>query len=320
MNRFTQGNARRYFRYSIQCKYFVTPELLESITDLYSNGIDYFNLATESNILHLKTQVMSKLHRLSRHQEIFLKIVTDIFEKFDVVMNYLRMLNRGEEIVSRKIYWQNQQAILAGFKGIKLLESEAPKTYDLLVKIEEKFLLYTKMIQETIDRSTKTKLHFSDYPEAFRFTPEIRNRFEAKKMDLNKSELLQMILSIERLFEKGFEPFNNLATDYLLYQKHESWVKRDLNLSACGLSFVDNRFYPNLAKAKVKLSLEQGYMDLIELEGKIVRSRYLSSQKRNETAIDFYFPNANDQRELLAYLHRLEVENTLIRWPNAGHK
>lgn len=319
MNRFTQGNSRRYYRYPIQCKFFISPELLASSNDIYCHGIDYFNRATEDNILQLKTQVMQKLHRLSRHQSIFLQIVTDIFEKFDVVMGYLRLLNRGEEIVSRKIYWQNQATIVSGFKGVQDLEFEAPKTYELILNIEQKFVRYTQMIQETIDHSTQTKLHFSDYPEAFVFTPEIRNRFESR-MDINKSDLVQMILSLEKLFEKGFEPFNNLATDYLLYQKHDSWIKRDLNLSACGLSFLNSRKYPNLTRADIKLSLENSYADIIELEGKIVRSRYLRDKNLNETAIDFYFPNANDQRELLAYLHRLEVQETKDRWAYAWNQ
>lgn len=320
MNRFTKDNSRRYFRYPVQCKYFISPELLESSTDLYSNGIDYFNRVTEDNILHLKTQVMQCLHRLSAHQDIFLKIVGDIFEKFDVVVNYLRMLNRGEEIASRKIYWQNQENILEGFNGVKDLELEAPKTFDLLVSIEQKFVRYAQMIQETVEKSTSARLHFVDYPEAFCFSAEIRERFTKRKMDLNKSDLLQMILSLERLFEKGFEPFNNLATDYLLYQKHESWILRDLNLSACGLSFLNTRKYPNLTKAKVKLVLEDSYAEVIELEGKIVRSRYLRQQNMNETAVDFYFPKANDQRELLAYLHRMEAQNTMELANYAGHE
>lgn len=313
MNRFTQGNSRRYFRYPVKAKFFVKPELLESTTDLYSNGIDYFNRATEDNILMLKTNVMQRLNRLSRHQSIFLKIVTDIFDKFDVVTTYLRMLNRGEEIVSRKIYLQNQERVLEGFDGLNDFKEEAPKTYDLLLTIENKFRLYTQMIHETVDNSNSAQLHFSDYPDAFRFHPEIRLRFEKNRMDLNRSDLLQMILSIERLFEKGFEPFTNLATDYLLYQKHESWIQRDLNLSACGLSFIDTRRYPNLTHADVKLVLDDSYSEVIELDGKIVRTRYISGQNVNETAIDFYFPKVNDQKALLAYLHRLEVENTMQR-------
>ncbi|WP_130537938.1 hypothetical protein [Thiomicrorhabdus indica] len=319
MNRFTKDNSRRYFRYPIPCKYFISPELLEASTDLYSNGIDYFNRATEDNILQLKTEVMQKLHRLSAHQDIFLKIVGDIFEKFDIVVHYLRMLNRGEEIASRRIYWQNQERILEGFHGVQELEREAPKTFELLVKIEQKFVRYVQMIQETIENSTSSHLHFTDYPEAFRFTAEIRERFMSRKMDLNKSDLLQMILSLERLFEKGFEPFNNLATDYLLYQKHESWILRDLNLSACGLSFLNTRKYPNLTKADVKLVLENSYAEVIELDGKIVRSRYLRQFNMNETAIDFYFPNANDQRELLAYLHRMEAQATIELWEEDDH-
>lgn len=320
MNRFIQGNSRRYFRYSIQCKYFVSPELYESTTDLYSNGIDYFNRATEDHILHLKTQVLNKLSRLSRHQDIFLTIVTDIFSKFDMVLNYLRLLNRGEEIATRKIYLQNQARLLEGFLGIQSLKEEAPKTYELLIQIEKKFLLYINMILETINESNKTRLHFADYPEAFRFVPEIREAFESHKIDLLKSDLLQMILSIEQLFEKGFEPFTNLATDYLLYHKHGDWILRDLNISACGLSFLNSRKYPNLTNAKVKLVLDNAYAEVIELDGKIVRSRYLRQSKMNETAIDFYFPSPHDQHELLAYLHRQEIENTSKRWPNAGNK
>lgn len=235
-------------------------------------------------------------------------------------MNYLRMLNRGEEIASRKIYLQNQQQVLAGFKGIQAFEQDAPKTYELLMSIERKFILYTEMIQETVEKSTKTKLHFSDYPQVFSFSADIRNRFESKKMDLNKSDLLQMILSLERLFEKGFEPFNNLATDYLLYQKHDSWIKRELNISACGLSFTDTRSYPNLSRADVKLSLENSYAEIIELDGKIVRSRYLPQQHLNETAVDFYFPKGRDQQDLLAYLHRTEVEATQARECYAGNQ
>jgi hypothetical protein len=320
LNRFTQGNSRRYFRYSIQCKYFVSPELLESTTDLYSNGIDYFNRATKDNILHLKTQVMHKLHRLRAHQQIFLRIVSDIFEKFDMVMGYLRMLNRGEEIASRKIYWQNQQYLLSGFKGLQTLQEEAPKTYELLLQIEKQFIRYTEMIQETVDNSTSTRLHICDYPEAFRFKPQIREKFLHRGEAVNNSDLLQMILSLEQLFEKGFEPFTNLATDYLLYQKHESWIKRDLNLSACGLRFADTRLYPNLTRADVKLSLENSYAEIIELDGKIVRSRYLAQQSLNETAVDFYFPKSKDQQELLAYLHRLETSESMQRWNYAGNQ
>ncbi|BBP45397.1 hypothetical protein THMIRHAS_07700 [Thiosulfatimonas sediminis] len=320
MNRFTQGNSRRYFRYSIQCKYFVSPELLESSTDIYSNGIDYFNRATEDSILHLKTQVMHKLHRLRAHQATFLQIVTDIFDKFDVVMGYLQMLNRGQEIASRKIYLQNHQALLGGFKGIKKLEDDAPKTYELLLKIEQKFVLYTQMIQETIDNSTRTKLHVCDYPEAFRFTPEIRLQFVNRGELLNSSDLLQMILSIEQLFEKGFEPFNNLATDYLLFQKHDSWIKRELNISACGLAFTDSRAYPNLTRADVKLSLDDSYAEVVRLDGKIVRSRYLPQQNLNQTAIDFYFPKSVEQKQLLGYLHRLETIESMQGWAHAGNQ
>lgn len=320
LNRFTQKNSRRFYRYPIKCKYFVLPELLEASTDLYSHGIDYFNRSTEDNILNLKTQVMQKLHRLSRHQDIFLRIVGDIFEKFDIVVEYLRLLNRGESISSRQIYLENQKSLIAGFTGVKDLEAEAPKTHQLLGQLEQKFVRYTEMIQETIDQSTKTKLHFSDYPEAFKFTADIRHRFESKNMDVTKSDLLQMILSLEQLFEKGFEPFNNLAIDYLLYQKHDSWIMRNIKLSACGLSFLDSRRYPNLTNSEVKLVLENSYAEIIELEGKIVRSRYLRDKRLNETAIDFYFPNAHDQRELLSYLHRVETHTVQQEWGDVWNK
>ena len=314
MNRFTQGNSRRFFRYAIQCKYFVTPELFEASHNLYSHGIDYFNRSTEEAIQQLKNDVMHRLHRLSRYQSIFLRIVGDIFEKFDIVIEYLRMLNRGEQLSSRKIYLKNQKSLINGFEGVKDLQADAPKTFALLEQIEQQFVRYTELIEETVSQSTQSKLHFAEYPEAFRFDAKIRQKFAKQKKDLTKSDLLQMILSLERLFEKGFEPFNNLATDYLLAEKHQSWIKRDLELSACGLWFLDSRKYPNLTKATVKLSLDNSYAEVIELEGKIVRSRYLRDKQLNETAIDFYFPKSSDQRELLAYLHRIEVQKVQEEW------
>lgn len=320
MNRFTKGNSRRYFRYDLKIKYFISPQLNYSNTEIQTNGINYFNRSTEEQIVMLKALVLHEFRQIHRHQDILRKIVQDIFLRFDIVMNYLRMINQGEDVRRRQSYWSNREKLLGGFESMHILADMAPRTYDYMCLIEKKFVLYSSMLQETVDKSTKAKLHFSDYPEAFLFESEIRQGFERRGVDFAKNPLIRFLIALEKLFEKGFEPFNNLASDYLLYQKHESWIEREVNLSACGLSIFNSRIYPNLMPVNIKVLLQNSHNDTIEFEGKVVRSRFNRKLNLNETAIDFYFPKPTSQQELLSYLHRLEVRRALEDLNCAGNQ
>lgn len=310
MDRFLKGNARRFFRYDRELRLFIKPkQKSDKENDLVINGIDYFNKATEDKILGLKIKVVDDLKGISTHQDILKQIVKEFFRRFDIVTEYLRQINKGFDPKKRAKYWKERETILTKFSVIEQLKSPAPRTYELLKKIESKFLVYAELIQKTSEKSNEENLYFKDCTDAFIFKPVVRKILNKKNITYKDNRLLSLMVELERLFEVGFEPLNNLSNDYLLYDKHKFWPNKAVNISACGVSVSDNRKYSILGSMDIRLVIDDNVV--IDFEGRVVRHKYCSSTKRNITGIDFYFPNPVYQKDLLAFLHRLETQEAM---------
>jgi len=316
LNRFTKGNARRFYRYNTEVKFFIVPKQPTSTTELFHIGIDYFNRATHDQIQHLRSQVVTQLRLIHSHQTILKKIVQDVFLRFDLVITYLEAINAGTDPKKKRSYWQERQEINQPFAAIEMLQQHAPRTYDMLKRLERKFLTYIEFILETIDKSSATRLYFPKQPEVTYFEPEILNHLQNKNIDHTQNNLLTMIVELEQLLAKGIEPYTNMASDLLLGKEHAQWQVHPINLSACGLAIEDTRKYTLLDNVTIRIITDEKNLQVLEFDGKVMRNEYKSRKKLNLSAMDFYFPDPNYQHNLLSFLQRLETDRAMEAFRN----
>lgn len=309
MNLYTKDNSRRFFRQNLELKFSILPKKL-STTRIYSNGVSYFNQATEDDIAYYKNLIIKQLSQVEHHQTILKKIVGEIFNAFDLTMANLKALGEGKDIKKSKAFLMGKIHVERGFQSVALLKGQADKTHELFKRMEERFLTYAGFVFSTTENSTDQKVHFDSSEDIFYFKTTIKQGLEKQKIDVNKSHLLRMIVLLEELMAVAFKPYTNLVADYLLARNNKVWLTQEVNASACGFGIYDKREYEFLQWVDIRVNLDD-FNEILEFEAKVVRKHYDKKRREHFVALDFYFPDSRYQKELMGFIQLMEIKNAM---------
>lgn len=307
----TKRNVRRFYRYERTLKMLVKEVNHLSGTGVYSNGVEYVNPPTLNKYKNLKDKIYSQVN-LIQHQRVAVNsIVTEFFEKTDFALRVIKLISKGYPVArDRKevMYLDKRYLLTQPFKYSIALREKSPRTYELLKKIEEQFLLFGSLLTETIEKSTNDEVFFSNNHEVFEFIPELKNLLKKKNISPSKSHLLQILYYMESILEVVFKPYFCLKMDHTLWKLPRYWEDVHLNISGCGISFQSIRKYPFLERYKIKIALNDKEKNIIDVDGQIIRCELDQKTNLYDTALDFYFPKPEYQKLLLTRLYHTEIE------------
>jgi hypothetical protein len=320
LNRLTQGNSRRFYRYDLPIKLFVKANALHSSMEIYTSQIDYVNDAIFVQIESSRKEIKHQLNLIEEHAQILKDIVKEFFQRFDLIMEWLQQMDQGLDPKKRSRYWQDRDFLNSEFESLQLLESHAPKTFALLQKLELQFITYSTLIQQCIDQSNELTLVIPDDKHCFAFHYQIDQMFKNSGIQIEQSNLLAMIHELEKLLGIGFSTFINMSIDQTKEDEPHYWPMMPVNISACGLAIQDTRKLPLFEFVTVKLQLNDQQQSIVSLKCKVIRKQFKKSLGINLSAVNYYFPDAHMQQQIASYLGRHEVQNAMRKETQyAGH-
>ena len=294
-------------------RYYIFPKISFGKSEILTNGIDYFSRPIEEPVLELKNQILKELETITAHKNTITKTVSEFNLSVDMMMmNFLRLLNVGID-VKEKRFWENRKRHNFRFSEIDALYSQDETLYQWLKSLETKILFYYELIENTISQSSPTRLHFKDLPECFHFKFDIALQVQRTQFTRAQQPFVKLLLTMEKLLSFALRPYINMASDYRLFNRAEQWKPHEINISACGLSFYDTREYPNMMNVDIKIYLDS-FNEIIEFDGKVVRTRFDHKRQMQLTEFDFYFPLPQYQSDLMSYLQVNETQLAMGAW------
>lgn len=296
---------------AVQC--FITPKEPLYQRQIFALGIDYCPQPQQQMIAKARAEVDKILAKLpGEKREDVKKVFHSIMQHLELFLEAIQQASQGKDPRQHSIHWHTLMEDLHGIHSLIPLKEHAPKTYQYLKQIEEKYTAFLGIFIRSINLST---LHYfstpAPLPESNFKLDKIAETFSEKKYQV--IPLAQAILKLQQLLELYLQVFRNFYNDHYLKDYPKLWPVRKANVSIGGVALNIPQTYPKFSRVNVRLYFEKGDT-LLEFEGSIVKS-----EKQEEgvyTAINFELPDGAMQDELQQQIYQSEIEATLgIRLP-----
>ncbi|MDX1795577.1 MAG: PilZ domain-containing protein [Hydrogenovibrio sp.] len=301
---FLKGNSRRYFRIDMPARVFIAPSSPIKDREIFATGIDYFPPVIK---LLLEKQKYDTLYWVDRIQDQKERI-SDLFQE---VMGCIEFFGQGAEKISRGInpkydaaYWLSVHQQTHGFTKSKILEKSSPKTYQYFNHIEEKYLVFLKAMIRSIDKSTPQ--HFEAEPEmpyAFKIE-EILDTFNQEKFA--HIPLVQAIVSLCAYMDTYLNAYRQINDDNLLRLYPDQWPEVQANVSASGLAMLFTKRFREFEKVDIFIFFPTEER-ILQFDGTVVDIRSINDAFKERIAVNFDFPNGEDQDFLQRKIQEFEL-------------
>ena len=304
---FRKGNARRFHRVDMPVRHFIVPSSPITDREIYATGADYFPSLTRSRIEAAKFATESSLSKIQDQKELISRIVGDIVADIEFFGFCIEKISHGQNPKRDPNYWMKINDKLEGFQTIKMLKESSPKTYQYLALIEEKYLAFLNRLVHSINESTSE--HFAvegHLPVGFKLE-EIIQLFKQEKFA--KIPLVQTILHLSEYLEAYLDVYRQINDDNYLKQFPQQWPLENANISASGIAVFLPKLFTLYSKVDVHLYFEADDK-LIFFEGNVVDLREHQGQLQR-IAINFEFPNGNDQNYIQQEIQKQEVKECM---------
>lgn len=309
MNRwFQKGNARRFYRIDMQIKAFMLPASPISDREIYATGADYYPPSTQRNLAKSKQDTLIWLAKIQEHKET-INLIFDEFIEFIEFFGYcVELISEGKSPKKDPEYWLKLAHHREGFSTIHALKERAPRTYQYFKMIEQKYMVFLNSLVHSINHSTPS--HFevdAELPFGFKID-EILERFSNEKFA--KIPLIQAIVNLCSFLENYMGIYRQITQDNYLKQFPDEWKTDKVNVSASGISQMLTKRFHTKDKVDVYLYFEQ-FKRVIHFEASVVDIRSIEGLNKERVALNFDFPNGQDQDFLQSEIEKYEIKECM---------
>lgn len=305
---FRKGNARRFHRVDMPVRYFVLPSSPMEDRDIYATGADYFPKTVQTQIETLKHHTLNSLNKIQDQTEIITLIVEEIIASIEFYGSTLEKLSNGQHPKKDSAYWLQINQKVKGFQSIEKIKASSPKTYQYFKMIEDKYLRFLSILVESINDSDRDNFSVNGHlPFGFKLD-EMMTVFRQEKFA--KIPLIQTLKYLAEYMEAHLEIHRQINDDNYLSDFPQEWPLHKVNLSASGIAVTVHKIIRLYSKVDVFLYFEQQDKTL-HFEGTVVDIRSLEEEINERIAINFEFPNGNDQNFLQQEIQKQEVKECM---------
>jgi len=305
---FRKGNARRFHRVNMPLRYFIVPSSPIKDREIYATGADYFPDPTLNHIEALKFATIRNVDKIKEQRELIKEIFGDVIEDIEFFAKCAQNISEGINPKKDPSYWMQINQKLDGFHSIKRIQQSSPKTFQYLSMIEEKYLSFLQSMTTSINKSTPQHFSVEGYlPIGFK-VDEIVNVFKHEKFA--KIPLVQAILSLVHYLDVHLDVYRQINDDNYIKQFPQEWPLHEANISASGIATLLPKRIDLYSKVDVYLYFEQGNK-VIHFEGSVVDLRDDNEKHKERIAINFEFPNGNDQNFIQQEIQKQEVKECM---------
>lgn len=305
---FRKGNGRRFHRVDMPIRYFIVPSSPIKDREIYATGADYFPTPLVDMIETRKFDTIRSVKKIKEQTDLITQIFTDVIEDIEFFGECAKNISVGINPKNDMSYWLKVNEKLKGFHSIQGIEASSPKTYQYLSLIEEKYLSYLQRMVNSINDSTPQHYAVSGHlPIGFKLD-EMMNVFKQEKFA--KIPLIQAILHLSELLDAYLNVYQQINDDNYLKQFPQEWSLRMANVSASGLAVYLPKRFDLYSRVDIYLYFEKDDK-VINFDGSVVDLRDDAEQHGQCIAINFEFPNGNDQDYLQQEIQQQEVKECM---------
>ncbi len=305
---FRKGNARRFHRVDMPLRYFVIPSSPLEEREIYATGVNYFPKSVLGNIEGLKFATVHSLERIQDQKELISAIVNEIIADVEFYGLCLQKISNGEHPKKDPNYWMQIKGKLSGFTTISKIKESSPKTFQYFKLIEDKYLAFLNALVTSINGSDEDSFQVEGHlPVGFKLD-ETMKLFKQEKF--SRIPLVQTILHLAELLEAYLEAHRQINDDNYIQHFPQEWPLKMANISASGLAVLMPKLFDVYSRVNVFLYFEES-SKYIQFEGTVVDIREIKDQHLERIAINFEFPNGNDQNFVQQEIQKQEVKECM---------
>jgi hypothetical protein len=283
---------------------YVTPRSPITDRDILATGANYYPASIQNQINYQRNLVNSALNKVQDSKEKIMAIFGEILEHFEFYENCLIELSKGYNPKKdpAKIFKISNN--LEGILKLNILKS-SPKTYGYLRLIEQKYLYFLQRLDEVLSNSSPdTFFAPSPIPVGFKLD-EFCEKISDPKFE--KIPLMQAIVQTSHLLTIYTDIFRRLYDDHSQRQHPEQWHLETSNVSASGLAVNLRKGLKLNERVDVLIHFKDTNRTLL-FEGIVVNIQSQPDTFHERVAMNFEFPNGNDQTFLLAQIQKYELQ------------
>lgn len=305
---FRKGNARRFHRVDMPLRFFIIPSSPLEEREIYATGANYFPAPVQNHLETLKRDTIQSLEKIQDQKELISKIVDEIIEAIEQYGTSLRNVSTGINPKQDPLSWLDTKNRLDGFKNAKLIKESSPKTYQYFKMIEEKHLAFHRTLVDSIDQSDKDNFEVKGHlPVGFKLE-ETMALFKQERF--SKTPLIQAILHLSEFMEAYQDIHRHINDDNYLQHFPQEWPQKTVNISASGIALLMKKMFNDYSKVDVFLYFEDSNKT-VKFDGTVVDTREDLESHTKRIAINFEFPNGNDQNFIQQEIQKQEVKECM---------
>ena len=289
---------RRYTRRDIVGRVFIKPNHI-SATPIYSNGVNYAPQYSDEHFNHLLVLAMQQTQKLSEHKEILTDYTKSLIGAYSYFFDVFKLLTQGKNVKTKLGLWGQRLEYTDGLNLDKI--SSAPQTHKLLSLLNAKYTSSLKALCEVVAFSNRDHIH----------QPELTYHYEIDSMceqysdsKFDKVALVQLILAISKALDYIVFKLHDFLIDHQADSDPQYWTEKTINISASGAALRMRKQYKQFSEISIAIAIK-GH--IFRFNGKIVKLFNCHDGEEN-VAIDFEFPDAKSQNQLMTIIQLDELE------------
>ena len=290
-------------------RYYVTPSSPIIDREIYASGANYYPPSIRAQLLEEKQRILDSLVRIQEHKDALTEIFNEMISHAEFFGHCCEMISKGTNPRYNLTTWATMKTHRQGFTKIKLLQTVAPKTYQYLKTIEDKYVFFVQQLMDCVEHSTADDFHAPDYlPHGFRID-ELLQIFSNEKYQA--VPLVQSILHTAQFINTHTEIFRQLHDDNTLRQHPEDWLEEVVNVSASGLAVHMRKGFRLHERVDIHIYFAQEKRHL-RFKGVVVNVQSDPQTQMERVAMNFEFPDGKSQNFLQTQIQKFEIDECLI--------
>lgn len=301
-------NVRRFFRINMPMHYFVTPTSAILDREIFATGSIYYPPSTRTILQQQKQNIIDSMARIQEYKDELMQIFSEMIEHADFFGQCAHMMTQGINPKNTKNYWNTLKSHQRGFVKIQLLKTEAPKTYQYLKTIENKYLFYLNHMIESLENSNSEHFYAPGLlPKDFKID-ELAKAFADEKYQT--IPLAQTILHTAEFIETHSHIFREIYDEHNILQHPDTWPEETVNVSASGLAIVTRKSFKMHERVTIRFYFSH-HERILVFTGVVVNIQPTTNDQgeaAERIAMNFEFPNGKDQAYLQTQIQKYEID------------
>ncbi|MGC9387057.1 MAG: hypothetical protein ACP5D0_08935 [Hydrogenovibrio sp.] len=308
---FEKNGMRRFRRVDMPVGLSIVPRQPLRSSELQTYGIDYFPPSMEKRI----QQAQKHLHYWINHIQEQKEVLIPVFANFERYGRYFGSWVASVSLQARSprsdvATWLEFHAHAKGVQSLEELAEQAPKTFRYFDLLNVKLQSYFRHFGQCLDKSTASHFDLSEKrPRDFE-VDALAKKLAASVSKEPKVPLVQALYYLLVYMSYYFRAYDEMIQDLTPVSTPSRWTKREVNLSAGGLSLLVDKRYPANTRFDIGLFFPET-QHLIDFEAALVRSTTMSRIYRESNAFNFNFPDGYYQKMVIYEIERYEIRSSM---------